>query len=153
MYLNSLAMLQLFSGISKPLFSHPSIITPCLPHGLLTAIRTTLHEAKSYLHITDTNPTPSPRVNDCYLMDNILLIESRPEHLQNINACRLYLQVQTLSDITSGDGLTILPTVFTDKPALPSYSTYAWPRQSNPSKTCWSHWRTAIRKTFLLHRR
>ena len=44
-------------------------------------------------------------------MDTVLQIFTKQTEVQTLNACRLYLQVTLLSDITMTDGKTIRPSV------------------------------------------
>jgi hypothetical protein len=72
-----------------------------------------------------------------------------PTKLKQFNACRLYLKVLRLSDITTADGLTIQPAAWTGNGTLDSFSNWLWPRQTRPPDTCWATWKTLLRKIFL----
>ena len=65
-----------------------------------------------------------------------------------INTCRLYLQVATLSDIVNPDGRT-MSHHFLDvtKPIQPS-STVRWSNQPLPSPQAWYLWKKVVCKIF-----
>ena len=65
-----------------------------------------------------------------------------------LNQCRVYLQVTTLLDITSGDGCYVLPHVFMRHNPLQAYSHIQWPRQGYPSEKAWLLWTIALRRCF-----
>ena len=74
------------------------------------------------------------RSNDKCIMDEILRLHLTKNKLIRINACRLYLQITHLSDITESDGKTINKNFLTGpKPKFPR-SIFKWPNQPFPSK-------------------
>ena len=73
------------------------------------------------------------RENDGLIMENIIkYAKFTVGQLQKVNSCRMYLQVSTVSDITTGNGLYIQRTAW--KGEIDQYRShqYAWPRQSCP---------------------
>ena len=56
-----------------------------------------------------------------------------------INACRLYLQVETLSDISTLAGHHLLPIDHLTT-ALPTQSSLMWPNQDKPNAATWAVW-------------
>jgi hypothetical protein len=48
------------------------------------------------------------RKNDIMLLQFFIELKFSPNQLETLNHCRIYLQVVTLSDITSADGTTLL---------------------------------------------
>jgi hypothetical protein len=81
------------------------------------------------------------REKDFYLMDAPQLESfSRREKIY-IHRCRLHLQVETLSDITTASGSHIHPAWFHGNTEKPSKSTLRWPRQDTPCQTAWSAWK------------
>jgi len=58
-----------------------------------------------------------------------------------LNACRLYLQVVTVSDICSADGKYILPEINAGNPIMHRHSNLAWPIQDRPQPADWRIWR------------
>ena len=75
-----------------------------------------------------------------------------------INTCRLYLQVATLSDIVNLDGRTVNHHFLDGNKSIQPNSTVRWPNQPLPSPQAWHLWKK-VRKVFtisnyntLLHR-
>jgi hypothetical protein len=63
--------------------------------------------------------------------------------MRTLNRCRLFLQVITISDISSADGLYILPTVKEGTKLNTKISKLEWTNQENPSKADWIIWRSS----------
>ena len=68
--------------------------------------------------------------------------------LEILNECRVYLQVTTLSDITSGNGHYLLDHIFQRNNPLQSYSSLSWPCQGIPNERSWTIWNLALRQCF-----
>lgn len=64
--------------------------------------------------------------------------------MQQLNNCRVYLQVLTLSNITSADGRTILTHYINGSPVLDRSSRLKWPKQLRPPAAAWTLWKTAL---------
>ena len=81
-------------------------------------------------------------------MSEISKLKLPKQQTIQINACRLYLQVVTLSDIVNPDGRTINH-YFLDvtKPIQPS-STVRWSNQPLPSPQACNLWKKTVRKVF-----
>ena len=89
-----------------------------------------------------TTPT---RKNDKALMD--MIVESdrfSPNEKEKINYCRLYLQVQNLSDITNGQGEHIDYCAVHHIRNPDRISEHKWPYQPNPSAASWKIWDEAL---------
>jgi len=76
-------------------------------------------------------------------MEKIITFSSHPKVLNILNRCQLYIHMILISDITSADGLHILPevkygTLFHRKSSLRG------PTQGKPSKTDWQSWRSYL---------
>jgi hypothetical protein len=57
-----------------------------------------------------------------------------------VHRCRIYLQIETLSDIATADGTKIHDAWKQQEPDKPSRSLLRWPRQAAPLKTAWQIW-------------
>jgi len=84
--------------------------------------------------------------------DNISLTTSQ---MEQINACRMYLQVTTVAEITDHTGHSLLPQAVLQKPAHAlhglhdiSTSTLTWPRVHCPTKASWKLWTTTMCNLF-----
>ena len=88
------------------------------------------------------------RNNDGSIMSEINNLNLSKQQKIQLNACRLYLQVATLSDIVNSDGKTINQHFLeVPKPIQPK-STICWPNQSLPSHQVCKLWKKAIRNVF-----
>jgi hypothetical protein len=86
------------------------------------------------------------REKDSFLTEQFVSITKTPSVLKTLNQCRLYLQVITVSDITSACGAYILPEIKEGK-LNGRRSTLKWPIQGHPTKTDWTIWSNHL--TFL----
>ena len=90
------------------------------------------------------------RENDEFLMQAFL---DHPD-VQNtdlplLNQCRMFLNVITLSDITSADGTRLLPGVLDGKPPAQRTHNFHWPRQPDRlSRHHWDTWKQALTVCF-----
>jgi hypothetical protein len=66
-----------------------------------------------------------------------------------INRCRLFLQVERLSDISSADRTTILDDWKQANDHTSSRSAKSWPSQGNPGEEAWKIWRLFLDRAFL----
>ena len=68
--------------------------------------------------------------------------------LRQLNSCRLYLQVDTLSDITTADGcyLTWFAQHGQQDYSQPQY--HWWPMQADPGEQVWNEWQCALAVIF-----
>jgi hypothetical protein len=93
-----------------------------------------------------TTPRAIYRQNDGYIMDlPILRTLSRKEQIL-INRCRLYLQVECVSDITDSTGHNIKKSWIYKNESKNSRSTKIWPKQGDPGDQAWKIWRNFIIK-------
>jgi hypothetical protein len=134
-----LKTIQLEAGIGDP------ILENCRPleyieWGWIPHIRDFLHHINGQI----IGATPKPviyRENNSYIMDNPQLELFSCREKIYIHRCRLYLQVETLSDITTSSGSHIHPAWFHGNTEKPSKSTIRWPRQDSPCHNAWSAWK------------
>ena len=85
------------------------------------------------------------RDNDRFLMDMIIdSILLTHKEKQVVNRCRSFLQVLTLSDISTGDGNGISLCYYHGKRDVHRVSSYSWPNQRYPTKSEWRIWRKCV---------
>lgn len=78
------------------------------------------------------------RENDESIMDSILEKTSySPLELEEINSCRMYLNVITTADITEGDGRQVTLEAIEGRRDEFRVSKYHWPNIPRPPKTAW----------------
>jgi hypothetical protein len=101
--------------------------------------------------LTLTGPltmNPAQRHQDQFLMDVFMTHNLTPAQLTSLNNTRMYKQVILTSDISSADGLSILPTTLMSSP--PTYPTeFEWPCCSRPTDNDITLWIDTIRSCFL----
>ena len=88
------------------------------------------------------------RDGDLFLMESFHQTGFSKKQLIKLNRCRLYLQVELLSDITDGTGDRIHPSAYQGHRQHNSQSIHDWPEQHNPDKHHWKLWRKALRDSF-----
>ena len=92
-------------------------------------------------------------LGDEFIMDALRLSGScTTTELQRLNACRMYVQVTRLSDITSADGLYLRTEMLQGSHNGQAYfvTNDRWPRQERPPKSWWSLWRKKLKVVFSL---
>ena len=95
-----------------------------------------------------TSTIPLLRDNDLYLMEAFINEGFSGITLHRINKCRLYLQVNTLSDIYNGYGNDYSTNAYQCIQDRTRPSPLIWPVQPCPDIKSIKAWRSAIRKTF-----
>ena len=102
------------------------------------------------IEFTDTSlPHATQRAGDCLIMDKLRTNgNSTPLELQRLNACRLFLRVARLSDITSIDGKRIREDTLAGKEKGPFSSSLNWPRQGRPPQSWWLLWKKKLKLAF-----
>jgi hypothetical protein len=143
----TLDVIQIKAGIGKPVLEDTRS-SAYIEWGWIPSIRDFL------LHINGKilNATLTPEVyreHDSYIMDAPLLSTLTRKEQILINWCRLYLQVECLSDICSSDGSRILEDWKYANENTPSHSRKEWPLQSDPGADTWSIWRAYLDKAYL----
>ena len=89
------------------------------------------------------------RENDQYIMFKIIqLSKYGKKNLLRINACRLYLQVYSLSDITTGDGARFTNEAWICQRDPLRRTNLLWPRQPRPNGKSRRLWKQAIKLAF-----
>jgi len=88
-------------------------------------------------------------------MDDLIDQDLSKLKLEHLNACRMYLQVTTLAEITDHSGTELLPNVFlTANQTAPaglagiSSSKLKWPTVHCPSTACWRLWTTTLQTIY-----
>jgi hypothetical protein len=145
----NLSLHQLTAGISLPLLASPHVKVPYLTKGWFTSIREFLSSIHASIEINNLCTLLPCRDNDKLLMDLLNDDSVPPGHLDRLNHCRLYLQVLTLSDICTADGLQIKHCAFHGRSIEDSSSAWHWPRQERPPAQSWTIWQSTLRRHFL----
>ena len=137
----TLAWAQLLAGTQQPVL--PNVMN-ALPHiapmKWIPSIREFLHSISGRMEVENLPVTPLQCEHHWFLMDIALDLYSKPSDLQHLNACRLYLQVTLLSDITTADGKSIQSEVMLSHRPLSNSANELFPYQSSPGTTGWNLW-------------
>jgi hypothetical protein len=80
------------------------------------------------------------RQGDSYLMEAFTRHGISGPRLQQLNTCRLFLQVDTLSDITTADGRYITWHAQHGRCDDTRPSSHKWPSQPDPGSGVWKEW-------------
>jgi hypothetical protein len=82
-----------------------------------------------------------PRSQDQFLME--VFQQHRPSvtDMKALNRCRLYLNILTISDITTAEGRTIDHNIKKGQKLADRESTLLWPTQGKPSPKDWQEWK------------
>lgn len=103
------------------------------------------------IRLVERTPTLSlQRESDCFIMECFAMQGYSPEKLDRLNRCRRHLQVVTLSDITTGDGTTVLAGALAGIKSFNQHDDLGWPLQPSPARRLWQEWRRAMEETFRL---
>jgi hypothetical protein len=141
-----LDVIQLEAGIGKPILedNRPLIY---IEWGWIPSIQDFLYHIQA--SITNASTTPEVyREGDTYIMDNSLLRTlSRKEQIL-INRCRIFQQVECVSDIATADGTAICQEWLTKKSRRRSSSNKVWPLQGDPGNEAWKIWRNFLLRAF-----
>jgi hypothetical protein len=88
---------------------------------------------------------PLRREGDRFIMAIMIENNTSITDLLAINRCQVHLQVTTISDVTSGDGLRISSNTIDGNYNSEQRHYYQWPYQPKPTVNCWRTWRQALR--------
>ena len=81
-------------------------------------------------------------------MEAFVAHDVTPLTLRRLNACRIYLQVVTLSDICDAAERIILDDYLRGHINQDRQSTFQWPRQPRPNQRAWETWRDTILRIY-----
>ena len=129
----SLQFLQFLAGTTTPVLEMEDQIPAYVRKSWVYSLHKTLVDNALKLRIHDSWTPFLCRNNDVAIM-NVWIQKYTCKQLLQLNMCRLYLRVFTLSDMCTVTGTTIMEQVWeVRKP--PRTSTYEWPHQPRPPRT------------------
>jgi hypothetical protein len=148
-----LTWFQLQAGLTDPVLECPELDIPYLEIGwLFRSLRQFLQSIQATIEIDTTHIARHLRINAVSIMNALLELHIPPNRLYRINLCRIYLQIECLSEICNISGTEILQEVWTGQRPNGSKSTLLWPNQTRPHEKSWMEWRTALKDAFLAPR-
>ena len=151
-----LAWIQQEAGTSQPILENTHIDLDYIEDGWILGIRRFLQLVSAAIKLIN-NPRPQTcRHGDSYIMDTFRENSISTSELRTLNRCRLYFQVDRISDITNIVGTQLYDHVLTlDRDKSPqSYPTYPqtrlkWPRQPRPGLIARKLWKKYINAILL----
>ena len=88
------------------------------------------------------------RYNDSCIMGYILYTTTSLTNITRLNACRLYLRISFLSEMSNIKGTAIITGSLSDEKIKIANSNFEWPNKSRPSKLTRSMWSRMITRLF-----
>jgi len=141
---NNPSQLQLISGAGKLILNLPATDSLWIETGWLTSLWAFITHLNFKISYPNQWILMLPRAGDAYLMETFSNQRYSTSVMRTLNRCWLFLQVITISDISSAAGLYILPAVKEGFKLKTRISKLEWPNQDNPSKVDWNIWRSSL---------
>ena len=141
--------LQLIAGIGKPILEETGQLQ-CLPKGWVTTLREFLNFANATIEITNAWIPALQRQNDIHIMDAMLQHKWTRGDLIKFQMCRMYLQVCSLTCITTIKGDKLEDWALSGEQPDDRRSPWLWPRTEKPPTTFWTVWRRMLRSTVIV---
>jgi hypothetical protein len=142
-----LETIQLESGIGSPILEDNRPLD-YIEWGWIPQIRDFLQHIAGKIIGATKNP-PRFRENNMYIMDSPCISTMSYKESMLIHRCRIFLQVEVLSDISDAMGECILDSWRNPTDTKPSFSTKKWPKQSDPGREAWKIWNRFLARAFL----
>jgi hypothetical protein len=113
----------------------------------LASLRLHLRKLDARIEVDNAYIPSLERLHDRHIMDMVLQSPHfTSKDIRLINYCRLYLQVVTVSDITTAEGTGLDPTMLIGtRTRLSSRTKWHHFHQKKPSSNAWKTWRRANR--------
>ena len=141
---------QIEAGIQEPLLEHPSICINYLTPTWITSVRQYLYQHNMHISLTDTLQVYIRSKNDQCVMNPNYLTRYTILQQTDINLVRLYLQVITLSDLSTPDGKDVNEHFLRgERKPHQHIRQKTWPRQETPTTAQRKLWRKYITSNYL----
>jgi len=143
---------QLWAGIHEHVLMDTQ---PCpwIPDHWLSKLCATMHLNRLQVKY-ESWMIPPLHINDRYLMNNFADQDFPMHKLEKLNACRMYLQVTTLAEITNHTG-ELLPQALLEQASQSpkgltniSTSKLQWPQVAMLTPMCWRIWTKTIQTLY-----
>jgi hypothetical protein len=140
---------QIQAGTSKPILEATQNI-PYIENNYILTLRHYMQQIQATLKEEEPWTVPKSWINDKHIMDELLASPLIPSTDYNeMNYCRMYLQVTRLADISTSDGKRIRSDMQEgDRNVLNRDQTIDWPYQQKPGKASWKKWKKNLRLVF-----
>ena len=143
---------QISSGkITPPL--EDTTPTPYVIAPWTDTTRSFLHHINATIQIPQLKTLTTIRIKDKAIMEHATRQQFSTTQLEEINRCRMHLQVTTLAKICTSDGTRILPEALSGtsdtntNPILwqTSTSNLSWAKQPRPDNKTWKTWQRCLK--------
>lgn len=141
----AVAWTQYAIGTSTPFLTDTATPLPHMESRWLKSLREYLRKIRGSIELDQSYVPQIERVHDFFIMDAILASKRfKASEISQLNYCRMYLQVVTVSDITCPGGRDLDPDMLSGMPGRHS-STTKWHHfnQARPSEQQWELWQRA----------
>ena len=141
---------QIESGIAEPLLEHPHIHVPYLTSSWLMSVRQFLYLHNMTITVTDQLHIETRGTSDKCIMNPDALQGYTGPQTKDLNLVRIFLQVITLSDMSTVDGIDACPfnSQGNRRPGKRMRTT-TWPRQEEPTQQQKSLWKKYIESNYI----
>ena len=145
----SLRHLQVEAGVSFDLLQQPKVKLSYLTNCWMVSLQQFCAEFDITIRCKHNRNPVLARDHDSCLMDKALQLSFKKQELVDVNLVRVYLQVTTLSDIVSADGLFVALASWNGQPIPDRKSTMNFSRQTPPTVYQRGLWRRLLRSYLL----
>ena len=139
---------QTAAGISHPVLEMPNQSTEYVNSKWTNDLIRMLAKYHVKIKLPDTNIQKLQRFNDKFIMDDILSSISSTKIRRQLNACRLFLQITFISELTNIDGTHLITGILKGDNSKMSTTTRHWPKQGSPTHSTWKVWSKVITQLY-----
>ena len=148
---NMIDYFQLASGIRIPVLENKKWKIKYVNRTWTTSLGQELQQYNIQLKVQPTFQLTKQRINDLNIMENELTNNDQLTiELKQFNACRLFLQVNYLSELTTIDSKTLYATIIGANITNRSESNLIWPNQLQPKLKYWTRWIKKIKQRYCI---
>ena len=138
---------QLASGISVPVLENKQWKIKYINSTWTTSLIQALQQYNIQLKTQPTLQLTNQRTNDSNIMENELNDDDElTTELKQFNTCRIFLQVNYLSEITTIEGKSLDIFIINTTTTNRSASNLTWPNQQQPKLKYWIKWIKKIKQ-------
>ena len=145
----SIKATQLEAGIGDNILAKPDIPLPYIANTWITSLRTFLSHHSIRIDLSNILVIRYNGPRDACLMNISHLKGYQPQQQEDINRVRLYLQVITLSDISSADGRDIMLSALHGERHNEFQNNPTWPRQIEPTASQRRLWKRYLEAHYI----
>jgi hypothetical protein len=137
---------QLVCGSSSSLLEDTKTTWPMLSDELwISSLRVFLSLSELSVRIPGINPVKLQREGDFAIMDAVQSLHYCRRDIILINRCRIFLRVNTVSDICNAAGTQVNYRMYKCDGSIRNDSSLNWPRQTRPGQTAITVWQRFLR--------